>query len=90
MKIDKMCVIHMLICFFFKKLLESGILEYGMSTVWEGTDGCSKQYRCDLAIYLMNVLSSSCGIILDRAMNAPVHGKNIVDGLYATDKLYLK
>ena len=35
----------------------------GMSTVWGDTDGCDKQYRCVLDIYLMNVLSSSYAII---------------------------
>ena len=36
--------------------LESGIFVSGMSTVWEDTDGCSKEYMCALAIYLMTVL----------------------------------
>ena len=35
-------------------------------------------------IYLINVLSSSYGIIIHRAINAPGHGKNIFDGLNAT------
>ena len=61
-----------------------------MSTVWEDTDGLAKKYRCYLLIYLMNVLSSSYGIIMDRAMNAPGHGENVVDGLNATRKQYLK
>ena len=39
-----------------KHVLESGILVTGMSTVWEDTYGCVKQYRCALVIYLMNVL----------------------------------
>ena len=43
-----------------------------MST-WEDTGGCTKQYRCDLDIYLMNVLSSSYDIIMDRSINAPGH-----------------
>ena len=38
----------------------------------------------------MTVLSSSYGIIMDSAMNAPGRGKNAVDGLNATDKRYLK
>ena len=45
---------------------------------------------CALAIYLMTVLSSSYGIIMDHAINAPCHGNNVVDGLNATDKNYLK
>ena len=38
----------------------------------------------------MIVLSSSYGIIMDRAINAPVHINNVVDGINATDKRYLK
>ena len=52
-----------------------------MSTVWGDTYGCANQYRCDLSIYLITVLSSSYGIIMDRAINAPVHGKNFKDVL---------
>ena len=62
----------------------------GISTVWEDTDGCAKKYKCALAIYLMTVLSSSYGITMDRTINAPVHGKNVVYGLNATDTNYLK
>ena len=62
----------------------------GMLTVWEDTDGCAKKYRCDLAIYLMTVLLSSYGIIMNRAINAPGHGKYVVDGLNAPEKRYLK
>ena len=38
----------------------------------------------------MTVLSYSYGIIMDRAINAPRNGKNVVDGLNATGKHYLK
>ena len=61
-----------------------------MSKVWEDTDGCAKKYRCDLDLYLMNVLSSSYVIIMDCAINAPGHGNNVVDGINATDTRYLK
>ena len=61
-----------------------------ISTVWEDTDGCVKQYRCALDIYLITVLSSSYGIITDLTINAPGHGNNVVDGLNATEKRYLK
>ena len=43
---------HLLKCF------ELGIVVPGMSKVWEDTDGCAKQYRCALAIYLVTLLSS--------------------------------
>ena len=49
-----------------------------MSTLWEDTNICVKEYSCALAIYLMNVLLSSYGIIMDHTIDAPVHGKNVV------------
>ena len=72
------------------KFLESGILFYGIPAVWEDTNDCAKQYRCDLGIYLMTVLSSSYGIKIYRAINAPGYGKNDVAGITATDKHCLK
>ena len=38
----------------------------------------------------MTVLSYENGIILDRAINEPCHEKNVVDGINATEKRYLK
>ena len=38
----------------------------------------------------MTVLSSSYGIMIDLAMNAPGHGNNVVYGLNETDKHDLK
>ena len=38
----------------------------------------------------MTGLSSSYGIIIDCEINLPVYGKNIVDGLNAINKRYLK
>ena len=61
-----------------------------MSIVWGDTDGCDNQYMCALAGYLMNVLSSSYGIITDLTINAPGHGNNVVNLLNATYKGYLK
>ena len=60
-----------------------------MSTVWEDTNGFAKQYMCSLAIYLMTVLSSSYGIIMDSESNAPGYGKSVVDGLNIMDNFYL-
>ena len=73
-----------------KNFFESGILVSGMSTVWEDNDGCDKQYMCALVIYLMVVLSYSYSIIMDNAINEPGHGNNVVDGINATSKIYLK
>ena len=41
-------------------------------------------------MYLMTVLSSSNSIIMYHAVNARGHEKNVVDGLNATEKRYLK
>ena len=61
-----------------------------MSTVWNYTNGCYKQYICDLYIYLITVLSSSNVIIMDRKVNAPVHVNNFLGGLNSMGKRYLK
>ena len=61
-----------------------------MSTVWECTGGCAKQYKRVLDIYLMTVISSSYVIIMDSAVNAPGHRNNVFDGLNSTAKMFLK
>ena len=61
-----------------------------MLTVWEDTDFSANEYRCALDIYLMTVLSSLYGLIMDRSIRTPGHGKNVVYGIDATNKHYLK
>ena len=51
------CYLHAHMFRLLNFLFGSLILLCGMSTVWEDTNGCAKQYRCDLDIYLMNLLS---------------------------------
>ena len=50
-----------------------------MSTVWKDTNGCANQYRYYLGIYLMTVLSSSYGIIINFSINAPGRVNNVFD-----------
>ena len=38
----------------------------------------------------MNVLSSKYGITINSAINAPVYGNTVVDGLNSTEIRYLK
>ena len=59
---------------------------FGMSTVWEDTDGCDNQYMCALSIYVLTVLSSLYGVIMDRVINALGRGNIVVDRLDATYK----
>ena len=60
-----------------------------LSTIWENNYGCAEQYRCDSAVYLMSVLSKCYSIIIDRGISAPVHGKEVVDGLHAVKNLHI-
>ena len=57
--------------------------------MWDQTDGCAKQYRCYIAYYLMSYLSTSYQIVLDRAVDTPGRGKDVVDGFNAVQKQYL-
>ena len=70
-------------------LLEKKLLRKG-STLYCNTDGAAKQYRCANTICYLSFLSSKYHINIDRAIGAPGHGKDIVDGLNTVDKHYLK
>eukprot|EP00957_Ditylum_brightwellii_P048693 3694718-Ditylum_brightwellii.AAC.1 len=58
------------------------------TTTWKETDGCAKQYRCAIDMYLLSLISVRFNIVIDRAVGAPGHGKDMVDGLNATDKAF--
>ena len=58
--------------------------------MFDNTDGCAKQYRCATALHLLTMLSVKHNITIDRAVAAPGHGKDLIDGLNAVDKMYLK
>ena len=58
-------------------------------TMWDQTDGCAKQYRCSIAYYMTSFLSKSYQIVIDRAVDTPGHGKDVVDGFNAVQKRYL-
>ncbi len=71
-------------------LFKEGIIKEG-STILDHTDGCAKQYRSATVLYCLSLLAASYGgIKIDRAIGAPGHGKDKVDGLHATDKRYIK
>eukprot|EP00957_Ditylum_brightwellii_P184269 14035330-Ditylum_brightwellii.AAC.1 len=56
----------------------------------EDTYGCSKQYRSTSSLYLISTISIKYDIVIDHAIGAPGHGKDVVDGLNAVDKRYLR
>ena len=75
----------------FKKIFELGILVlWVVKKTLEDTDSCAKQYRYNINIYLMAVLSSLYGIIMDHASIASGHGKKFSDSFNDTEKRYLK
>ena len=59
------------------------------STIWYKTYGCPEQYRCATVLYLLSVLSHAYNIVIDHRVEAPGHGKYIVDGLSDTKKSFL-
>ena len=57
--------------------------------LWDQKDRCGKQYRCSIDYYLMSYLSTSYQIVLDRAVDTPGHGKDVVEGFNDFQKRYL-
>ena len=60
-------------------LLDQGLLTRGKSTMYAVTDGCGKQCICGNALMFLSVLATKHDIIIDRAVDAPGHGKGLVD-----------
>ena len=56
--------------------------------MWDQADGCAKKYRCPIAYYLISCLSQSYQIVLDVAIDTPVHGKDVMDGFNSFQKRY--
>ena len=53
--------------------------------MWENIDGCEEQYRCVTALYLLSMLEHAHNIIIDCGSGSPGHGREVVDGLNATN-----
>eukprot|EP00957_Ditylum_brightwellii_P017170 1294497-Ditylum_brightwellii.AAC.1 len=56
----------------------------------EDTDGYSKQCRSASSLYLISTIYMEYGIVIDHAVGAPRHGKDVVDGLNAVNKKFLR
>ena len=56
------------------------------STILENTYGCADQYRFEIALHLLSILSPLFNIIIDRGISDPGHGNEVVDGLNSIDK----
>eukprot|EP00957_Ditylum_brightwellii_P168781 12846778-Ditylum_brightwellii.AAC.1 len=56
----------------------------------EDTDGCSKQYRYASSLYLIITICMKYDIVMDCAVGAPGHGKDMMDELNVVDKRFLR
>ena len=65
------------------------VLTSALSKIWGNTDGCAEQYICVSALYLMSVMSQCYSVIVDSGISAPVHDKEVDNGLNAIDKCYI-
>eukprot|EP00978_Attheya_sp_CCMP212_P034637 scaffold146167_cov65-Attheya_sp.AAC.2 len=66
-------------------LFQNGQMVRG-GTMYDTTDGCACQYRCSKDFFLLSVVAPGRRIVIDRAIDAPGHGKQgVVDGLNAID-----
>ena len=76
MKVNKMNIIHMLICFIYLNTSLNQKYYCIVCQQYEKTiDDCEKKYMCAMAIYIINVLAYSYGNILDCEINAPGYEK---------------
>ena len=59
------------------------------SNIWENTYGCIEQNICATALYLLSILSHAYNIVIGFGFGSHGHGKDVVDGLNATDKIFI-
>ena len=68
-----------------KKLTKDNLLCKG-GRLLGSTDGCGKQYKCSTATSFMSLLYFRYGIVIDRAIWTPGHGKYEADSINGVDK----
>ena len=92
-KQDAACSHDNMECLIKRMLAEGRFAKHGPMphpTLFDNTDGCASQYRCGNALFLLSLLASAYGIVIDRAIGAPGHGKDLIDGMNAVDKRFLQ
>ena len=58
-------------------------------TIWENTYEWNNQYRCATVLYLLSILSHAYNFAIDRDVGSPGHDKGVIDGLNATDRMFI-
>ena len=70
----------------FEKILEQGLTGKINSTLWEVTDGCSKQCRCGKDLLLLSHLATDYDGVIDRCVDTPGHDKGNNDAIQGVEK----
>ena len=61
-----------------------------MINIWENTDGCEEQYLCATVPYLLSIFAHAYKIIFDCGVGAPVHGREVVDGINSNENNFFQ
>ena len=73
-----------------KRILElvqnKKVLMTNKINIWDNTDGCTEQYMCTPALYVISMLSHAYTILIYHGVGSPGHVKYVVDVLNATNK----
>ena len=78
------------ICILIQFILTKKWIAPLFTTIWDHTDGCTNQYCCASAIYLLSCIDLEYCININRAVGAPGHGKYFINGPNDRDKQILK
>ena len=57
-----------------------------MINIWGNKDCCAEQYFCATALYSLSMLAHTYNIRIYYGGGSPGHGREVVDGLNATEK----
>ena len=73
-----------------KKQEEAGATVIKFDIILDDTDGCSEQYRCGTALFLLWKFAKENDTVYDRAIDCAGHGKKKIDGYGGWLKNYLR
>ena len=54
------------LCIIIQFILTNKTIYPYLTTIWDHTDGCANQYRCEKDIYLLSCIALECSIIIER------------------------
>ena len=57
--------------------------------IYDTTDGCSKQYRCENSMWLLSVLTFTHRLLMGSCINYPGHGKRKLDSIDLANNIFL-